>query len=100
MGEFGYMQCKDVNQYGAFLDWGLMKQLFVPFREQLKRMEVGRHYVVYVYLDEETERLAASARINRFVDKKKILFSNEIIIYLYKICFNIINNLFYIVKKN
>jgi hypothetical protein len=71
-GTFGYMQCKDVNEFGAFLDWGLMKQLFVPFIEQQKRMEVGLHYVVYVYLDDETERLAASARINRFVGKTEI----------------------------
>jgi hypothetical protein len=71
-GTFGYMQCKDVNEFGAFLDWGLMKQLFVPFIEQQKRMEVGLHYVVYVYLDEETERLVASARINRFVGKTEI----------------------------
>jgi hypothetical protein len=66
------MQCKDVNEFGAFLDWGLMKQLFVPFIEQQKRMEVGLHYVVYVYLDDETERLVASARINRFVGKTEI----------------------------
>ena len=72
VGEFANLQCKDVNKYGAFLDWGLMKQLFVPFREQLKRMEVGRHYLVYIYVDEETERLAASARINRYIGKESI----------------------------
>lgn len=72
IGEFTNLQCKDVNKYGAFLDWGLMKQLFVPFREQLKRMEVGRHYLVYIYVDEETERLAASARINRYIGKETI----------------------------
>lgn len=72
VGDFANLQCKDVNEYGAFLDWGLMKQLFVPFREQLKRMEVGRHYLVYVYVDEETERLAASARINRYIGKEPI----------------------------
>lgn len=69
---FAYLQCRDVNEVGAFLDWGLMKQLFVPFREQQKRMEVGRHYVVYVYLDEDTERMVASARINRFIGNKEI----------------------------
>jgi predicted RNA-binding protein (virulence factor B family) len=71
-GTFGYMQCKDVNEFGAFLDWGLMKQLFVPFIEQQKRMEVGLHYVVYVYVDEDTERLVASARINRYVGNTEI----------------------------
>ncbi len=69
VNSYGYLQCKDVNEYGAFLDWGLMKQMFVPFREQVIKMEVGRHYVVYVYIDQETERLVASARINRFVGK-------------------------------
>jgi len=66
---FAYLHCKDVNKVGAFLDWGLMKQLFVPFREQTQRMEVGKAYVVYVYEDAETERLVASARTNRFVSK-------------------------------
>lgn len=66
---FSYLKCKDVNKVGAFLDWGLMKQLFVPFREQIQRMEINKSYVVYVYEDEETERLVASARTNRFVSK-------------------------------
>ncbi len=66
---FAYLHCKDVNQVGAFLDWGLMKQLFVPFREQIQKMEVGKAYVVYVYEDKDTERLVASARTNRYVNK-------------------------------
>jgi uncharacterized protein len=66
---FAFLQCKEVNQVGAFMDWGLMKQLFVPFREQQQRMQAGSHYVVYVYNDIETERLVASARISRFVKK-------------------------------
>lgn len=77
VGEFALMQCKDVNEYGAFLDWGLMKQLFVPFREQMKRMEAGRHYLVYVYMDEDSERLAASARINRFVGVNDVKFRTQ-----------------------
>ena len=48
------------NKFGAFLDWGLEKDLFVPFKEQAKPMEVGKRYLIYVYLDEKTNRLAAS----------------------------------------
>lgn len=66
--EFAYLQCVSVTSYGAFLDWGLEKDLLVPFREQNRRMEVGRRYVVFLYLDHETQRLVASAKINRFLD--------------------------------
>lgn len=66
--EFGYLQTVAVSNAGAFLDWGLEKNLFVPFREQSRPMEVGQWYVVFVYLDEETDRLVASGRVNRFLD--------------------------------
>lgn len=56
----------DVNRTGAFLDWGLSKDLFVPFAEQKQRMEVGQAYLVYVYLD-NTGRLLGSTRLNRFI---------------------------------
>lgn len=68
--EFAYLQCVAVSSVGAFLDWGLEKDLFVPFREQNKRMEVGRRYVVFLYLDHETDRLVASAKINRFLENE------------------------------
>lgn len=57
----------DVNRTGAFLDWGLPKDLFVPFSEQKQRMEVGQSYLVYIYLD-NTGRLVGSARLNRFIE--------------------------------
>src|SRR4051812_11030965 len=56
---FAFLECKQVNDTGAFLDWGMDKDLFVPFREQTQRMEAGRSYVVFVYVDEETDRLVA-----------------------------------------
>ncbi len=65
---FAYLKAEDVNEYGAFLDWGLEKQLMVPFREQAVRMQKGKRYIVYCYLDEETFRLVASSRLNKFLN--------------------------------
>lgn len=66
VGQFAYLECSWVNEYGAFLNWGLMKDLFCPFREQKKRMEIGYSYIVYVYLDEESYRIVASAKVEHF----------------------------------
>ena len=54
VGEFAYLECSWVNEYGAFLHWGVTKDLFCPFREQKKRMQIGESYIVHVHLDEET----------------------------------------------
>jgi predicted RNA-binding protein (virulence factor B family) len=70
--EFACLTVKDVNNVGAFLDWGLEKDLLVPFREQGKKMEVGKRYPVYLYLDERTGRLAASSKIESFIEKQHI----------------------------
>jgi len=69
VGEFAYLECAWVNQYGAFLNWGLMKDLFCPFREQRVRMEVGNRYMIYVYMDNESYRLAATSKIERHLSK-------------------------------
>ena len=53
VGDFAYLECSWVNEYGAFLSWGVMKDLFCPFREQKKRMVIGNSYIVYIHLDEE-----------------------------------------------
>ncbi|GAB3957261.1 S1-like domain-containing RNA-binding protein [Spirosoma harenae] len=66
--EFASLQVVAVTSAGAFLDWGLEKDLLVPHREQAYPMEVGRWYVVFMYLDERTNRLVASSKINRFLD--------------------------------
>lgn len=66
-GEFAYLNVAWVNEHGAFLHWGVMKDLFVPFREQKRTMEQDRSYIVYIYVDEETQRLAATAKINRYI---------------------------------
>ena len=68
LGEFAYLPVVDVNNTGAFLDWGLPKDLFVPFGEQHRPMEVGRSYIVYVYLDKVQGRLTASSKIDKFLD--------------------------------
>lgn len=67
-GEFAWMQVRSVSNAGAFLDWGIMKDLLVPHREQKAEMAEGRWYLVYVYLDQASQRIVASARINKFLD--------------------------------
>jgi len=67
VGEFACLEVAWTNQYGAFLHWGLMKDLFCPFREQKKRMETGRRYIVYVKEDEESHRLMATAKVDKFI---------------------------------
>ncbi len=72
LNEFAYLRCEDVNKYGAFLDWGLEKQLFVPFKEQARPMKVGRWYIVYLYLDDKTNRLVASSKTNKFLNNENL----------------------------
>jgi hypothetical protein len=68
VGEFALLQVNAVNNVGAFLEWGLMKELLVPFREQKMNMVAGRSYLVYVYLDPDSQRIAASAKLEKFLD--------------------------------
>jgi len=67
---FAYLEVVDVTQYGAFLDWGLEKHLFVPFREQKQTMNVGEWHIVYLYEDESSDRLVASAKWHKFIQKE------------------------------
>ncbi len=67
VGEFAYLEVAWVNQYGAFLNWGLMKDLFCPFREQKKRMEQGHSYIVYIKVDEDSYRLMATAKVEKYL---------------------------------
>ena len=66
VGQFAYLECKWTNEYGAYLDWGLMKDLFCPFREQKIRMERGKRYQVYCYIDDKTYRIVCSSKIEKF----------------------------------
>jgi uncharacterized protein len=65
--ELGWMTVKSVTEAGAFLDWGLSKDLFVPLKEQVVKLKEGETHLVYVYLDDLTQRLAASPRLERFL---------------------------------
>lgn len=67
VGDFAYLEVAWVNEYGAFLDWGLMKDLFCPFREQKRRMQQGQSYIVHVHIDEESYRIMASAKVEKFL---------------------------------
>lgn len=70
VGEFAWLEVAWVNQYGAFLNWGLMKDLFVPFAEQKQKMEKGKRYLVHVHVDEESYRIMASAKVERYLSKE------------------------------
>ena len=72
VGEFASMEVAWINKCGAFMKWGLMKDLFCPFREQKQRMEVGKHYIVYVKEDEETHRLMATAKVEKYIENLKL----------------------------
>lgn len=67
VGEFAYLECLTVTKVGAFLDWGLQKDLLCPFSEQKAKMRPGGIYLVYVYLDHETGRVAATAKIEKYI---------------------------------
>jgi len=68
-GEFAKLHVKAISRFGAFLDWGLQKDLLVPFSEQNFKMKEGEDVVVRIYLDEKTNRLAASAKLDKFLNK-------------------------------
>lgn len=69
VGDFACLEVAWVNNFGAFLDWGLMKDLFVPFREQKQKMQKGQRYIVYLHIDEESYRIMASAKVERYLSK-------------------------------
>jgi len=85
VGDFALLEVVSVSGVGAFLYWGLMKDLFVPFREQKQKMEVGYSYVVYIYVDDLTGRIMGSAKVENFLDKTPPEFTEgqevDLIIY-------------------
>lgn len=70
VGEFACLEVAWVNEFGAFLDWGLMKDLFVPFREQKMKMLKGHRYIVHAHVDEDSYRIMASAKVERYLSKE------------------------------
>lgn len=71
VGDFAYLEVAWINEYGAFLNWGLMKDLFCPFREQKMRMQKGNGYIVYVKEDEESHRLMATAKVDKYLSRER-----------------------------
>lgn len=75
VGEFAFLQVVSVGMVGAFLGWGLPKDLLVPFSEQKDNMREGKYYLVYIYLDVETNRIVASAKLDKFLDNVPLNYS-------------------------
>lgn len=79
VGQIGYLKVVKVNDIGAFLDWGITKQLFVPFAEQKTKLEEDKFYWVYIFIDPVTERIMGSTKLGRFLDQTPPFFkANEI----------------------
>ncbi|MBM3400507.1 MAG: GntR family transcriptional regulator [Bacteroidetes bacterium] len=74
LGEFAALTCKSTTHFGAFMDWGLLKDLLVPVREQNVPMIRDKKYVVYVYFDKVSERLAGTAKISKYLNKTPLPF--------------------------
>ncbi|MDX1363220.1 MAG: S1-like domain-containing RNA-binding protein [Arenibacter latericius] len=77
VNQFRLLQVAEVNEYGAFMDWGLEKHLLVPFREQRSKMRQDQWYVVYCYLDEKTNRLVASNKLDKFLSNDTLTVKEE-----------------------
>ena len=77
VGEFAYLEVAWVNQFGAFLNWGLMKDLFCPFSEQKQKMVKGTRHIVHVHVDEESYRIMASAKVERYLSDDTPKYSHN-----------------------
>ena len=86
LDEFAYLKVNQLNKFGAFLDWGLPKDLMVPFSEQNERMEEGRSYIIFMFMDESSERLVATTHLNEFFysDDIDVKEGDEVELLLYK----------------
>ncbi|KRP18361.1 MAG: S1-like domain-containing RNA-binding protein [Porticoccaceae bacterium] len=72
VGQCELLKVIDINNAGAFMDWGLPKDLLVPYSEQHKPMEVGYSYVVYVFYDHDSDRIAASTRLQDHLAEESV----------------------------
>ena len=86
LNDFAFLRVRDVTDSGAFLDWGLEKDLFVPFGEQKKEFERERYYVVYVYVDRVSQRIVGSSKIDKFIsnDDLKLEGGAEVEVLIYE----------------
>lgn len=76
LNEFALLRVNYINQVGAFMDWGMEKDILVPFKEQARPMEKGKRYLVYLYMDEKTNRLVASSKTNQFLNNDELTVEN------------------------
>ncbi len=74
VGQAALLKVKAATEIGAFLDWGLPRDLFIPFREQKQRMDSGKSYIVFVYLDEKSQRVVASSKLDKFIHQQPVSF--------------------------
>ncbi|WP_435579837.1 CvfB family protein [Gilvibacter sp.] len=72
VGEFAYLRCSQQTSHGAFMEWGIEKDLFVPFKEQARKMNPGSWYTVYIYIDPKTERLVGSSKTKKYLSNENI----------------------------
>ncbi|WP_306568109.1 CvfB family protein [Flavobacterium lindanitolerans] len=72
LNEFALLRVNYTNRIGAFMDWGLEKDILVPFKEQARPMEKGKRYLVFLYMDEKTNRLVASSKTNQFLNNEEL----------------------------
>lgn len=68
VGQIASMRINSVNQVGAFADWGTSKELLIPHREQAQRMEEGRRYLIYVYIDQVSGRIAGTSKLDKYLN--------------------------------
>ena len=76
LNEFAHLKVNYINKFGAFMNWGLEKDLFVPFKEQARPMEEGKRYLIYCFMDEKTNRMVASSKTQQFLDNDTITVEN------------------------
>lgn len=76
LNEFALLRVNYTNQVGAFMDWGMEKDILVPFKEQARPMEKGKRYLVYLFMDEKTNRLVASSKLNQFLTNDDLTVEN------------------------
>lgn len=70
VNQFAFLKIAEVNQFGAFAEWGVEKHLLIPFREQPKKLEEGKSYMIYMYIDEATQRLVGTTRLGMYLDNE------------------------------
>ena len=75
--EFAELEILNVNKFGAFADWGIAKDLFIPFYEQHKKLQAGEKHLVFIFIDEETDRLVGSTKIDHHLETEEILITQD-----------------------